>query len=218
MILFFLDTETTALDPKDGELLEVGTLLYDTHSREIIYEASYLLPYRDPRGTAGAILMNATLLKECAQSHRNGIDLDQMKEDIVMQMLEDIPAYGMDHTYLCGKNIPFDLLWLKKLGSQKLNRLLAGMPKIDLDEFCRDFSRPRPHSLATVAKALGIEQEQSHRALDDCKLELTVMRKLTNDFTFSPVDAFLIKQRLKKTEDHAGGTTVSTEGKEEAKA
>lgn len=86
-------------------------------------------------------------------------------------------------TMIVAYNAQFDLLFLYHLLDRHGDaRLLRGKPKLDLLTVYRD-RRPYPHRLCNAIEAYGLQDrvQNSHRAIDDVRATVEVLRAMTEE-------------------------------------
>lgn len=110
--LLWIDTETTAIEPRDGQLLEIGMILTDMQGNQLEPPRNWLIrhPYiRMTPTTAYAIDLHARN-KLIDQTFEHG-----MSEDAVATMVHETLTALADRYVLhpAGTNPDFDLQWLK---------------------------------------------------------------------------------------------------------
>lgn len=158
------DTETTGLDPKSGDrIVEIAALKF--RGREKLGQFHYLVnPGRQISPRAFEVNRISQEMLENAPPI----------EKIIPEFLDFIRG-----SCLCAYNMPFDLGFLN-------NELaLAGREALEQPELVdilvmsrRLLPKLESHALGFVAKSLGIEDQQEHRAFSDVKLTWEVFRRL----------------------------------------
>jgi DNA polymerase III subunit alpha, Gram-positive type len=158
------DTETTGLDPKSGDrIVEIAALKF--RNREKLGQFHHLVnPGRQISPRAFEV---------------NRISPEMLKnappiEKIIPEFLDFIQG-----SCLCAYNMPFDLGFIN-------NELaLAGRGPLEQTELVdilimarRLLPKLESHALIFVAKNLGIEDQQEHRAFSDVKLTWEVFQRL----------------------------------------
>lgn len=167
--VLILDTETSGLDAS-AEVLEVG--LIDTHGNELLHR--YSLP-------------EYSISRKATSVH--GLDkkrLNQMGAEPWPNIHEDVWQLMSQASAVVIYNAEFDLRILCQTAD------IHGLPVYDLDIHCAmlayanhrneinpRFNTPRWHTLEAALKHEGIAANQSHRALDDCHMVLTLMRAVS---------------------------------------
>lgn len=144
--ILIVDTETSSLDPKDGQLLELGAVLWSVKHHTLIECRSWLFTAR----TNAAIAVNGIsegLLQTSGRTR--AVIFDEDIERFRPANTVPIVAWGAD----------FDRKWLPEL---------AEHPWICAMD---DLEWPRPSgskALVAVALAHGVGVVDVHRALADC--------------------------------------------------
>lgn len=152
MLITILDLETTSLSPADGEVIEVGAILYSVEHRAILQQVSTLLPV----ASNGAEDVNGI-----------GVELVGLVPSRARKMAFELVGELMaESTYLVAFNSDFDRQWFP--GWDKWSDAAA-------------IRYPRPsnsRSLVNLCLAHGIPVVSAHRALDDCRLLAELLGKV----------------------------------------
>lgn len=158
-----LDVETTGLDFNKNELLEIGLIKVEKDS--VIDERDYLLK------PLGGIPKKIELLTGITEKEVNANSI--AIEQALKQTMEFIKG-----NVIIGYNVNFDCMFLKKACDK--HKVKCTIRKIkDVENLAvQKLKDVQDYKLETVANKLGIQTKQSHRALDDCRLTLDVMKKL----------------------------------------
>ena len=158
-----LDVETTGLDFNKNELLEIGLIKVEKYS--VIDERDYLLK------PLGGIPKKIELLTGITEKEVNANSI--AIEQALKQTMEFIKG-----NVIIGYNVNFDCMFLKKACDK--HKVKCTIRKIkDVENLAvQKLKDVQDYKLETVANKLGIQKKQSHRALDDCRLTLDVMKKL----------------------------------------
>lgn len=158
-----LDVETTGLDFNKNELLEIGLIKVEKDS--VIDERDYLLK------PLGGIPKKIELLTGITEKEVNANSI--AIEQALKQTMEFIKG-----NVIIGYNVNFDCMFLKKACDK--HKVKCTIRKIkDVENLAvQKLKDVQDYKLETVASKLGIQKKQSHRALDDCRLTLDVMKKL----------------------------------------
>lgn len=166
--VLIVDTETTALDVSEGQVIEVGAILYSVRHQTVLQQVATLLPAME-----------------------NGAErINRIPVAPLVEMSGDVAGWGMDMVMMMGRqaeyvvahNADFDRKWFG-MGDGDLPLLSRGMLPLLVDAegaplrwicTCADFEWPcqsRPgQSLIDLALAHGIGVGSAHRALTDCLL------------------------------------------------
>lgn len=168
--LFIFDTETSGLSPDNAEILELGGLLLEKQEDgkfEVIEEIQTLIKNKNP------IPWNITQI--------NHID-DKMckKEGISKKDFYNLltKIFGQKDTLIIAYNTPFDMKFVKAFIKEMNPEYEVNNDTLDLLEIARDRTHTlRGNKLCDMLVRYSItDEENSHRALDDSKATLKVMR------------------------------------------
>ncbi|HNO64721.1 MAG TPA: helicase C-terminal domain-containing protein [Tepidiformaceae bacterium] len=153
-----LDLETTGLDPEHDRIIEVGASRFDASGRELD-TLSYVV---NPGRAVPAFIERFT-----------GVTNEMTaKAPKLASIRNDIERFVGD-SVVVGHNIGFDLRYLS--GEQVRLKAKA----VDTAELARYLLPTLPgHGLAEVARALGLEATDHHRALSDARTAAAVFTGL----------------------------------------
>ena len=157
--LLIIDTETTGLDPAEDACLEVGAILFDVPSRQVLAQQSFLLPVKSNAAESiNRIPANATTLP---QPWRPAL--------VYFQSLLDAADVLVAH------NAAFDSQWFGHGHLPEVTKpWLCSMDDMRWPE--EKQLRPRP-SVRDLALAYEIPVWAAHRALTDCIYLAEVFRR-----------------------------------------
>ena len=149
--LLILDTETTGLNPRDGQCIEVGAILFAVAPRAVLAQVSFLLPC--DQNAAESINGIAAEVTRLSQPWQAGLACFEA-------MLADCDA-------VLAHNAAFDRQWFGIGGV---------LPTVDKPWICSmdDIRWPRERQLRAspsvrdLALAYGVPVWAAHRALTDC--------------------------------------------------
>lgn len=169
--LVVFDTETSGLSPDNGEILELGAVvLTRPEGKERFTEQediSVLIKNDNP------IPWNITQI--------NHID-DKMceKDGISKKEFYDLltTIFGHKDTLIIAYNTPFDMKFIKAFMKKMNSEYVVNNDTLDLLEIAKDRTHTfRGNKLCDMLVRYEItDEENSHRALDDCKATVKVMR------------------------------------------
>lgn len=169
--LVIMDTETSGLSPDNGEILELGAVVLTRPEGEERFteqeDISVLIKNKNH------IPWNITQI--------NHID-DKMceEEGISKEEFYDllIEIFGDKDTLIIAYNTPFDMKFVKAFIKEMNPEYEVNNDTLDLLEIARDRTHTiRGNKLCDMLVRYEItDEENSHRALDDCKATLKVMR------------------------------------------
>lgn len=168
--LFIFDTETSGLSPDNAEILELGGLLLEKQENgifEVIREIQTLIKNKNP------IPWNITQINHIDDKmcEEEGIS----KEEFYNLLVE---IFGDKDTLIIAYNTPFDMKFVKAFIKEMNPEYEVNNDTLDLLEIARDRTHTiRGNKLCDMLVRYSItDEENSHRALDDVKATLKVMR------------------------------------------
>jgi oligoribonuclease len=171
----FLDLETTGLDPKKGQILEVGILVLDDKLKEIdsfrqnvhfIPSGAARLRYDIPEKVF-EMHTKSKLWDACANSYMD----NQRVEEAALLFME--PYRGQE---MCGSTIGFDRAWL----TEHMPRLNGAFHYRSLDV----------SAFRVLFGKVGLEtppKKEVHRSLADCRESVDNLRYYMNVLGIGPV-------------------------------
>lgn len=169
--LVVFDTETSSLSPDNGEILELGAVVLTRPEGEERFteqeDISVLIKNDNP------IPWNITQI--------NHID-DKMceKDGISKKEFYDLltTIFGHKDTLIIAYNTPFDMKFIKAFMKKMDSEYVVNNDTLDLLEIAKDRTHTfRGNKLCDMLVRYEItDEENSHRALDDVKATLKVMR------------------------------------------
>lgn len=169
--LVVFDTETSGLSPDNGEILELGAVVLTRPEGEERFteqeDISVLIKNDNP------IPWNITQI--------NHID-DKMceKDGISKKEFYDLltTIFGHKDTLIIAYNTPFDMKFIKDFMKKMNSEYVVDNDTLDLLEIAKDRTHTfRGNKLCDMLVRYEItDEENSHRALDDVKATLKVMR------------------------------------------
>lgn len=169
--LVVFDTETSGLSPDNGEILELGAVVLTRPEGEERFteqeDISVLIKNDNP------IPWNITQI--------NHIDDEMCKKDgISKQKFYDLltTIFGHKDTLIIAYNTPFDMKFIKAFMKKMNSEYVVNNDTLDLLEIAKDRTHTfRGNKLCDMLVRYEItDEENSHRALDDCKATVKVMR------------------------------------------
>lgn len=168
--LFIFDTETSGLSPDNAEILELGGLLLEKQEDgrfEVIREVQTLIKNKNH------IPWNITQINHIDDKmcEEEGIS----KEEFYNLLIE---IFGDKDTLIIAYNTPFDMKFVKAFIKEMNPEYEVNNDTLDLLEIARDRTHTiRGNKLCDMLVRYSItDEENSHRALDDVKATLKVMR------------------------------------------
>ena len=165
------DTETSSLSPDNGEILELGAVVLTRPEGEERFteqeDISVLIKNDNP------IPWNITQI--------NHIDNKMCEKDgISKKEFYDLltTIFGHKDTLIIAYNTPFDMKFIKDFMKKMNSEYVVDNDTLDLLEIAKDRTHTfRGNKLCDMLVRYEItDEENSHRALDDVKATLKVMR------------------------------------------
>ena len=157
-----LDIETTSLDSRDGEILEISAL--KIRNKEIVGEFSKLIKVSE----VGSFTTHLTGITD-EEMRRYGEDIDTVLNDFLAFLGDDI---------IIGHNVNFDINFIYDNLKDKMGLYLTNdfVDTLRLSRMLLSFL-PR-HRLDDLISYFNLEERSEHRALNDCILTNQVYLKL----------------------------------------
>jgi len=174
-----MDTETTGLNPKVHEVIEIGLIVVDSEDlSESDRFYSKVAPERMEDADERALLINH-------YSWQSWIDAPA--KEVVVDRLE--PFFD-EHTIICGHNIPFDIAFIDAMfkSCNKGPLLYGGI--IDTKRVAKQLNiKSASYRLGALCQKLGIDQKNAHSALSDVMANIELFRQLKRirNFQFKDV-------------------------------
>lgn len=169
--LVVFDTETSSLSPDNGEILELGAVVLTRPEGEERFteqeDISVLIKNDNP------IPWNITQINHIDDKmcEKDGISKKEFYEILTTM-------FGHKDTLIIAYNTPFDMKFIKAFMKKMNNEYVINNDTLDLLEIAKDRTHTfRGNKLCDMLVRYEItDEENSHRALDDVKATLKVMR------------------------------------------
>ncbi|OGX15090.1 MAG: hypothetical protein A2166_06655 [Omnitrophica WOR_2 bacterium RBG_13_41_10] len=160
------DTETTGLEPRSGDrIIEIAGIRFKGKERIAAFQT----------------LVNTKRPISPAASAVNHITTDMLKDAPAIEKIMPDFLKFIQGSCLCSYNAPFDLEFLANELKLLGNSLPPDLITVDILTMARRLlPNLECYALWFVAKALGIETEQKHRALGDVELTWEAFNRLKN--------------------------------------
>ena len=164
--IIILDTETTGIDPKADEIIELGGIRLTYNRGETDRELGLLVRLSEGRRLP-PLITDLTGIT-AGQLEKRGVS----KESAGMELRD---LLNCQKPLLVAYNAQFDLnflyFFLRRLG---LESALSGIGMLDALTIYKD-RRPYPHKLADAVAAYSLTVQNTHRAIDDAKATLELL-------------------------------------------
>ena len=181
-----LDLETTGIDSKKDDIIEVAMVRYENGKEVMRYDDLILIDYELPKIITIITKITDKDIKE------NGKNRDE-----VFRKVEEI----LKGAYLVGHNINFDAGFLK---SKKIDLDILGMiDTIPLAQIL--FPKAVSYSLESLSDDLGIEHINKHRAMGDVEATLELFKRIWDDTEKLPQDTIKEIQKYMERSSWEGG-------------
>lgn len=169
--LVVFDTETSSLSPDDGEILELGAVVLTRPEGEERFtqqeDISVLIKNDNP------IPWNITQINHIDDKmcEKDGISKKEFYELLTTM-------FGHKDTLIIAYNTPFDMKFIKAFMKKMNSEYVVNNDTLDLLEIAKDRTHTfRGNKLCDMLVRYEItDEENSHRALNDVKATLKVMR------------------------------------------
>jgi DNA polymerase III epsilon subunit-like protein len=173
--LVLVDFETTGLDAQKDEIIEIGAILCDAQSLEVIWEYEQkLLPTHIETAHPKALEVNGYT----PELWKDALPFEDGFADFLVRL---------DHTMIfTGQNVWFDLqFYLETLRKLGFIDLLDPTPygysyhRLDITSMAYPFLNPPVYRMSHIAPALGIaEEEKPHHAINGVRKELQILKEI----------------------------------------
>lgn len=179
MIILSIDTETTAIDPKDGQLLSLGAVAYDTVTNNNLGIFHGCVNYSSFYGSPIALSMNSELLRYIGE--KKGEDIYNSPHNLFVAFGEFLSNLDFDkqlRVTLCGKNfLSFDEKWLDHVCNEVYGYTFRGTfdqvtftrRYLDVGPMFAIMSDEEVPNLQLCMERVGIKQTVTHNALQDAR-------------------------------------------------
>lgn len=168
--LAFCDVETTGLDSKINEIIEIAVVIYNPKEDKIIKEWAKKAAPRNIK-TANKIALDMNGYNEDPKSYVGNI------KDVIIEFNKIV-----EDCVIIGQNIQFDIGFIDKYYKEfSLGCEIHRHRKLEISSMSWPILRKtdlKSYSLATQCEYFNISNEGEHRALTDCIRTLEVYKCL----------------------------------------
>ena len=172
--IIVFDTETTGIDCKSDEIIEIGLLeaSFGEDKPQVLRKDDLLI-----RLSPGRTL--PPFITELTGITQQMLDSEGVSKEAAVQTLASYFTGG--RTLLVAYNAQFDLCFLfYLLHSFGMAHLLKGIKMIDAMAIYKD-RREYPHKLKNAIEAYGLSGENTHRAVDDAEATLELLDAMARE-------------------------------------
>lgn len=183
-ILIF-DFETTGLDYKNDDVIELGGLLLKNKNGKFEIVETLNLLVKTDKPLRPVIIGLTGITDEILQ--KNGVDRKVLFD--TLKRIYDVPS-----TLFMAYNIQFDITFLNNLFIRYgfKEDFIFDRDVLDVMAMYRDFFG-YPHKLDAAVASLEVEHENTHRASDDCMATWIAFQKMVKDYTEKRIDPYINK-------------------------
>lgn len=172
--IIVLDVETTGIDPRRDEIIELAALRVENQKGNAVVADEFdLLVQLSAGRRLPAMITELTGISE-KQLAENGVSKGAACERLAAMLCQPAPL-------IVAYNAQFDLCFLyfllEKAGEAKL---LKNAKMLDALTIYKD-RRQYPHKLSDAVIAYALQTQNTHRAIDDAKATLELMRKMEKE-------------------------------------
>ena len=175
--LAFCDVETTGLDPKKHEIIEIAVIIYDQEQNKIVKEWSKKATPRHIQN-ADPIALDINGYNKEPELYKGNI------HEIIKEYFNII-----NECIIVGQNIQFDIDFINEYRLEfNIGKETHRDRKLELKSmvwFAIKDSNIINRSLYSLCNYFGISNEGEHKALIDCKRTLEVYKCLINTFNLN---------------------------------
>jgi DNA polymerase III alpha subunit (gram-positive type) len=203
-IIYVVDTETTGLDSKKNDVIEISACRFRMSNLEETEQKTWYLKALNPSTIQDeALAVNKHKREDILHLTKFGrdtyLDPAQTVADIERWIMTDKMS-AMDRV-MAGQNIQFDVRALKALWErvesadtfpfnlEKGNRTLDTKMLATAIDVCTG-RRRRYYNLSTLVKSFGVKKRKAHRAEDDVAMTIDLLVKMLNPLKDAASEAF----------------------------
>lgn len=170
----FVDTETTGLDSVKNEIIEIAAIIYNPNTDTIIKEWSKKAKPRRIE-TADEIALNMNGYNDDPESYQG--DISEIMNEY---------AKVVDGCIIAGQNIQFDIDFIEEAYKEcGIKKSIRRHRKLEISSVAFPIIRNtelNSMGLADICNHFNISNDNSHRALIDCRRTLEVYKCVTKIF------------------------------------
>ena len=172
--IIILDTETTGLDFRKDEIIEFAALRAVSRGGKTVIEDEFDLFIKlSPGGKLTQFITDLTGITQ------EMLDNEGVEKVEAARRFADM--LNRDKTLIVAYNAQFDLQFIfYLLNDHGLMDCLKGKKMLDALTVYKD-RRPYPHKLCNAIEAYDLDEENTHRAIDDTKATLTLLKAMENE-------------------------------------
>jgi len=176
-----LDIETTALEPRDGEIVEIGSVILDSKTLEIEKKFHKVIKEKSDFNRTAWIFYNSDLTPE--QVDQEGVTIEGIKEEF-QKLLNSYVTIAY--------NQGFDFKWLESRGF-KITRV--GKDPMPIATDILRIPSHRGYKWPKVQECLNfwkIKEVEPHRASEDARLEAMIVAELIKSNNYELLESLAV--------------------------
>ena len=172
--IIVLDTETTGLDFRKDEIIEFAALrAVQEEGRTVVAEEFDLFIKLTPGRRLSQFITDLTGITQ------DMLDNEGVEKSEAAQRFTQMLAH--ENTLIVAYNAQFDLQFIfYLLMDNGAAECLKGTKMLDALTVYKD-RREYPHKLCNAIEAYSLDEENSHRAIDDAKATLTLLKAMEEE-------------------------------------
>jgi DNA polymerase III epsilon subunit-like protein len=180
--IFIADTETTGLDNRLHDIIEISILNFKTEEQKTWFLQPLNIASADP----GALKVNGHKLEDLKLQTKFGKDTYRKPNEVLVEienwiMDSNVPTQNI---VLCGQNVKFDLdfleqLWIKceSKDSFPFGRRFLDTSQIEfMMDTCKN-SYSEAYSLNAICKKYNVKNQNAHSSESDVKATFEVFKE-----------------------------------------
>jgi DNA polymerase III epsilon subunit-like protein len=178
-----IDIETGGYSKDKNGICEIGIIIINDNNEEVAEYSTLIKPYLRSRSIAEFVGEHVSY-KDDAMSI-NGLNVDQLLEEgkEIREVCEEIEYFLMKHgsvRQFIGQNAKaFDCKWLNYIFDRFLQPLPIDFSNVeDTMKMAKESLQLESYSLKSLCEHFNITNENSHRAVGDCRATLEVYKNL----------------------------------------
>ena len=189
-IIYVIDTETTGLDFKENDVIEISASRFHFSNPEKIEQKTWYLKALNPITIQDeALAVNKHKREDILHLTKFGRDTYKDPSEAIIQIEQWVHSDKMSamDRVIAGQNVMFDVQALKALW-EKVESLDTKMLALIVD-ICTG-KRRRYYNLGTLVKSFNVKKRKAHRAEDDVAMTLDLLIKILTPLTDPAIEAF----------------------------
>ena len=203
-IIYVIDTETTGLDFKENDVIEISASRFHFSNPEKIEQKTWYLKALNPITIQDeALAVNKHKREDILHLTKFGRDTYKDPSEAIIQIEQWVHSDKMSamDRVIAGQNVMFDVQALKALWEkvesldtfpfnlENNNRIIDTKMLALIVDICTG-KRRRYYNLGTLVKSFNVKKRKAHRAEDDVAMTLDLLIKILTPLTDPAIEAF----------------------------